>query len=90
MKVSDLVSAVDIARKLGLSHPQNVHTWRKRHADFPQPVAELGGGTVAQDGEVGANKRGPKAGVLIWEWPAVEAWAKAHGWPRGDAAVTDG
>lgn len=82
MKVSDLVSAVDIARRLKLSHPQNVHTWRKRHSDFPAPIAELGGGTQAHEGEVGANKRGPKAGVLIWEWPEVEAWAKARGYPK--------
>ena len=36
-----LVGAHEIAERLGLSHAQSVHTLRKRHADFPQPVATL-------------------------------------------------
>jgi predicted DNA-binding transcriptional regulator AlpA len=36
-----LVGAHEIAERLGLSHAQSVHTIRKRHADFPDPVANL-------------------------------------------------
>lgn len=39
--VSDLVGAAEIAERLSLSHPQNVHTMRRRYADFPDPVATL-------------------------------------------------
>ncbi len=39
--VSDLVGASEIADRLGLSHPQNVHKLRTRYADFPEPVASL-------------------------------------------------
>ncbi|WCO66247.1 hypothetical protein PO878_17230 [Iamia majanohamensis] len=38
----DLVDAVLIAERLGLSHSQNVHKLRERHEDFPAPVATLG------------------------------------------------
>jgi len=33
--------ANEIAERLGLSHAQSIHTLRKRHADFPAPVANL-------------------------------------------------
>ena len=36
-----LVGAHEIAERLGLSHAQSVHTLRRRHADFPAPVATL-------------------------------------------------
>jgi predicted DNA-binding transcriptional regulator AlpA len=36
-----LVGAHEIAERLGLSHAQSVHTIRKRHKDFPAPVATL-------------------------------------------------
>ena len=36
-----LVGAHEIAERLGLSHAQSVHTLRRRHADFPEPVATL-------------------------------------------------
>lgn len=36
-----LVGAHEIAERLGLSHVQSVHTLRKRHGDFPAPVATL-------------------------------------------------
>lgn len=36
-----LVGAHEIAERLGLSHVQSVHTLRKRHADFPEPIATL-------------------------------------------------
>jgi predicted DNA-binding transcriptional regulator AlpA len=39
--VDDLVGAAEIADRLELAHPQSVHTLRKRHADFPEPVAHL-------------------------------------------------
>lgn len=39
--VNDLVGAAEIADRLGLSHSQSVHTLRRRHAEFPEPVASL-------------------------------------------------
>lgn len=36
-----LVGAHEIAGRLGLSHAQSVHTIRKRHTDFPTPIATL-------------------------------------------------
>lgn len=36
-----LVGAHEIAERLGLSHAQSVHTIRKRHTDFPTPIATL-------------------------------------------------
>lgn len=39
--VTDLVGAAEIAARLGLAHPQSVHTLRRRHPDFPEPVAVL-------------------------------------------------
>jgi hypothetical protein len=39
--VNDLVGAAEIADRLDLSHAQTVHTLRKRHTDFPEPVAQL-------------------------------------------------
>lgn len=41
MRVSDLVGAAEIAERLALAHVQSVHTLRRRHPDFPQPVATL-------------------------------------------------
>lgn len=43
---SDLVGAAEIAERLGLSHVQSVHAWRRRYGDFPAPVAELSMGLV--------------------------------------------
>ena len=37
----DLVGAHEIAQRLGVKRPQVVHEWRRRHADFPEPVATL-------------------------------------------------
>jgi predicted DNA-binding transcriptional regulator AlpA len=37
----DLVGAHEIAERLGVARPQVVHDWRRRHADFPQPIAQL-------------------------------------------------
>jgi predicted DNA-binding transcriptional regulator AlpA len=30
-----------IAQRLVVTRPQVVHEWRRRHADFPEPVASL-------------------------------------------------
>lgn len=37
---SDLVGASEIAQRLGMT-TQVVHAWRRRHPDFPPPVAKL-------------------------------------------------
>lgn len=42
----DLVGAHEIAERMGLSFPNVVHTWRKRHKDFPEPVAQLHAGLI--------------------------------------------
>jgi len=39
--VDQLVGAAEIAQRLGVKRPQVVHDWRRRHADFPEPVAVL-------------------------------------------------
>lgn len=39
--MTDLVGAAEIADRLGLSHARVIGVWRSRHADFPQPVAQL-------------------------------------------------
>ena len=39
--MADLVGAAEIADRLDLAQPQTVHTLRRRHADFPEPVAKL-------------------------------------------------
>lgn len=39
--MAQLVGAAEIADRLGISHPQTVHLWRRRYPDFPQPVAQL-------------------------------------------------
>lgn len=36
-----LVGSYEIAERLGVKRHQVVHSWRRRHADFPEPVAEL-------------------------------------------------
>jgi len=38
--VDELVGAAEIGERLG-SAPRTVHAWRRRHPDFPEPVAEL-------------------------------------------------
>jgi hypothetical protein len=40
--VDSLVTAADIAERLDAKRPQAVHTWRRRHTDFPAPVIERG------------------------------------------------
>lgn len=41
LDAGDLVGAAEIAERLGLAQVQTVHTWRRRYADFPEPVARL-------------------------------------------------
>ncbi len=41
VEVTDLVGAHEIAQRLGVARPQVIHEWRRRHADFPQPIATL-------------------------------------------------
>lgn len=36
-----LVGAHEIAERLGITHSQTIHTLRKRHSDFPEPIATL-------------------------------------------------
>ena len=39
--VDDLVGAHEIAQRLGVARPQVIHEWRRRHRDFPEPIATL-------------------------------------------------
>lgn len=39
--IDDLVGAHEIASRLGVARPQVVHEWRRRHRDFPKPIATL-------------------------------------------------
>ncbi|QXC60555.1 hypothetical protein KSP35_19875 [Aquihabitans sp. G128] len=43
---ANLVGSKEIADRLGLSHTESVHTWRRRYPDFPQPIAELQVGLI--------------------------------------------
>jgi predicted DNA-binding transcriptional regulator AlpA len=62
MEDDELVTAAEIARRLGLARPQAVYTWRRRNRDFPEPVAVA---TVWRWGDVRAwaeatgHPRGP-------------------------------
>jgi len=42
----NLVGAHEIAERLGLAFPNMVHTWRRRHRSFPEPVAQLKAGLI--------------------------------------------
>jgi len=37
----DIVGAYEIAMRLHVGRPQVVHEWRRRHDDFPEPIATL-------------------------------------------------
>ncbi len=39
--MDQLVGAAEVAQRLGVGRPQVVHDWRRRHPDFPEPVAVL-------------------------------------------------
>jgi hypothetical protein len=47
--VDELVGAAEIADRFAWSHTANVHTMRRRHADFPKPLAVLSGPTYLWD-----------------------------------------
>jgi predicted DNA-binding transcriptional regulator AlpA len=42
LDVDQLVGARDIAERLGLKHPQHVHSYRANDETFPEPVAQVG------------------------------------------------
>jgi hypothetical protein len=44
--VKNLVGTSEIAERLGVSRHQVVHDWRRRHPDFPEPVAQLKRGAI--------------------------------------------
>jgi hypothetical protein len=44
--VDELVGAAEIAARLGSERTSIVHDWRRRHPEFPQPVATLKAGLV--------------------------------------------
>ncbi len=44
--VDKLVGAKEIAARLGYKRTVYVHDLRRRHPDFPEPVAELSAGMV--------------------------------------------
>ena len=44
--VTDLIGSAEIAHRLGAKRPELIHDWRRRHPDFPQPVAWLRIGLV--------------------------------------------
>jgi hypothetical protein len=39
--VDELVGTAEIAERLRVRSPELVHAWRRRHPDFPEPVARL-------------------------------------------------
>ncbi len=43
--LSDLVGQTEIAQRAGTT-PGTIDTWRRRHADFPEPLARLAAGNV--------------------------------------------
>jgi len=44
--VDELVGAAEIAKRLGLRGRTAIADWRRRHPDFPAPVAHLQQGNV--------------------------------------------
>ena len=60
VNVDELVGAYDIAQRLGLRNPENIHYYNRNDETFPRPVAAIGGPTLK---------------TLVWLWPEVEAWA---------------
>jgi len=41
VNTEDLVGAAEVARILGLSHPNSATTYLRRYDDFPKPVVDL-------------------------------------------------
>ena len=46
VRAVDLVGTVEIAQRVGVRDHNVVNNWRRRHADFPQPLVTLGLGRV--------------------------------------------
>ncbi|HEU5151113.1 MAG TPA: hypothetical protein VFU19_11480 [Iamia sp.] len=44
--VDHLVGAAEIAERLGIGQTDTVHSWKRRHDDFPAPLRELRMGLV--------------------------------------------
>lgn len=44
VNTEDLVDAREIAKLLGLSHPNSVSLYQRRYPDMPRPVIDLGPG----------------------------------------------
>lgn len=44
--MNQLVGTAEIAERLGVTHPESIHNWRRRYDDFPEPVASLRIGLV--------------------------------------------
>jgi hypothetical protein len=44
--VAELVGALEIAQRMGSKRRQLVTDWRRRHHDFPEPIARLSAGDV--------------------------------------------
>jgi type I restriction enzyme M protein len=63
---SPLLNLTDIARLAGVSRTV-VFNWRKRHTDFPQPVAEPASGPVFNRDEIAAwlERRRPRAAKSV-------------------------
>jgi glutathione-regulated potassium-efflux system ancillary protein KefG len=40
--VDDLVDAHEVAKLLGLAHPNSVHLYQRRYSDMPAPVYQRG------------------------------------------------
>jgi len=57
---SELVGAHEIAERLGVAFPQLIHEWKKRHKDFPKPIAILSMGNIWNWKEVEAWARKTK------------------------------
>jgi predicted DNA-binding transcriptional regulator AlpA len=41
---ADLIDSTTVAELLGLAQRSSVATYRRRHADFPRPVVDMGTG----------------------------------------------
>lgn len=39
---AELLDAAEVAPMIGLENPKGVHVYRRRYADFPEPVVDKG------------------------------------------------
>ena len=44
--LDELIDAHDVAKLLGLTHPNNVYVYQQRYSDMPKPILDLGHGRV--------------------------------------------